>query len=101
VKDIDTLEAQFKAQLLSALRRAANGRNPNVFLLDDEHARSAARRLQAKAQRILELRQEYSVDDSVVSPAASYLAACTEWERDAGPRSVEQAAKRLLYELES
>lgn len=101
MKDIDTLEARFRTELVSALRRAASGRNPTIFELDDDCAGPGARRLRTKAHRILELRETYSVDPSVVSPAASYMAACFRWEHDAGTRSVEQAAKRLLYELDA
>lgn len=102
MKDIDTLEAQFKAELVSALRRAANGHSPTLFSLNDNRTRSSARRLRTKAERIMELRESYSVDRSVVSPAASYLAACLKWEHSsgAGEHSVQMAAESLLRELD-
>jgi len=101
MKDIDTLEDQFKSELVAALRRAANGRSPTLFSLKDKRTRSSAQRLGAKAQRIMELRQSYSVDRDSVSPAASYLAACLRWEHGsgAGDRSVETVARHLLREL--
>jgi hypothetical protein len=80
VKDIDTLEAQFKAELLQALRRAAKGRSPTLFSLEENRERSSARRLRKKAERIIELRKSYSVDPNDECPAASYLAACLKWE---------------------
>ena len=102
MKDIDTLEAQFKDELVAALRRAANGRSPTLFSLKDERARSSARRLRVKAQRIMELRQSYSVDRTDVSPAASYLTVCLKWEhKPAEGDSVEKVAKELLRKLSS
>jgi hypothetical protein len=102
MKDIDTLEAQFKTELVTALRRAANGRSPTLFSLKENRARSSAQRLRTKAERIMELRQSYSVDRSVVSPAASYLAACLRWQHSSKgeERSVRKAAKALLRELD-
>jgi hypothetical protein len=101
MKDIDTLEAQFKTELISALRRAANGRSPTLFSLNDNRSRSSSRRLRMKAERIMELRNYYSVDRTVVSPAASYLAACLNWEQSSrvGKDSAQRAAERLLHEL--
>ena len=98
MKDVDTLEAQFKAELVSALRRASNGRAPMLFSLNDNRVRSTSRRLRQKAERIMELRETYSVDRTIISPAASYLAACLKWEHE--KRSVRQAAERLLLELD-
>ena len=100
MKDIDTLESQFKTELIAALRRAAKGRSPRLFSLKEERVRSSARRLRAKAERILELRQSYSVDHRTESPASAYLLTCLKWQH--GPtadRSVENLAKRLLREL--
>jgi hypothetical protein len=102
MKSIDALEAQFKAELVTALRRAAGGRSPTLFSLGENRARSSARSLRSKAERIMELRQSYSVDRSAVPPAADYLAACLKWEhasvRDS--RSVQEAAEALLRDLE-
>jgi len=100
MKDVDTLEAQFKAELLSALRRAASGRAPTLFSLKDNRERSTSRRLRQKAERIMQLRETYSVDRSVVSPAASYLAACLRWEHEVSKRSVRQVADSLLQQLD-
>lgn len=102
MKDIDTLEAQFKGELVAALRRAVNGRSPTLFSLKDDRARSSARKLHAKAERILELRQFYSVVRNAISPAASYLAACLKWEHGSRgeTRSVEKVAIGLLRELD-
>ena len=100
MRDVDTLEAQFKAELLSALRRAASGRAPTLFSLKDNRARSTSRRLRQKAERIMALRETYSVDRSAVSPAASYLAACLKWEHEVSRRSVQQTAEGLLRELD-
>jgi hypothetical protein len=100
MKDVDTLETQFKAELVSALRRATKGRAPTLFSLEDNRARSTGRRLRHKAERIMELRQTYSVDRSAVSPAASYLAACLKWEHDVGQKSVQQTAETLLRDLD-
>jgi hypothetical protein len=98
VKDIDTLEAQFKAELVSALRRAASGRNSTLFRIADDDARSTGRKLRHKAKRIMELREIYSVDRSAVPPAASYLLACIAHKHD--KRSVKKIAERLLRDLE-
>ena len=98
MKAIDTLEAQFRAELVSALRRAASGRGSTLFSLNDSRPRSTGRRLRQKAERIMELRQTYSVDRAVPSPAASYLAACLKCEH--GGRPVPQMAKALLAELD-
>ena len=100
MKDVDTLEAQFEAELLSALRRATSGRAPMLFSLKGNSTRSTGRRLRQKAERIMELRQTYSVDRSSVSPAASYLAACLKWEHQAANRSVQHVAESLLRELD-
>lgn len=102
MKSIDALEAQFKAELLAALRRAASGRSPTLFSLTENRSRSSARSLRAKAERIIELRQSYSVDHSMIPPAADYLAACVKWERDStrDARSVQEAAEALLLDLE-
>jgi hypothetical protein len=99
MKSVDALEAQFKAELLSALRRAANGRAPKLFSVEDNRQRSTGRRLRQKAERIMELRETYSVDRSAISPAALYLAACLKWEHQAAKRSVQQMASNLLEEL--
>src|SRR5437762_14082611 len=101
MKDIDALEAQFKAELISALRRAANGRSPTLFSLEENRPRSSAHKLRAKAERIMELRQSYSVDRSAQSPAASYLPACLRWrhgsaEERGAARKVEQSLLREL-----
>jgi hypothetical protein len=102
MKGIDELEARFKAELLAALRRAAGGRSPALFSLSGHRPRSAARSLQQKAERIIELRQCYSVDQSAVSPAADYLAACLKWEHGSAhdERSVREAAQSLMRDLE-
>jgi hypothetical protein len=100
MKSVVALEAQFKAELLSALRRAARGRAPTLFSLKDDRARSTSRRLRQKAERIMELRETYSVDRSSAAPAASYLAACLKWEHEISKRSVKQMAQGLLRELE-
>lgn len=101
MKDIDTLEAQFKADLLQAVRRAARGRSPTLFSLQDNRERSTARRLRAKAQRIIELRKSYSVDPNDECPAASYLAACLKWEHGKANDKglVKKVAENLLREL--
>jgi hypothetical protein len=103
MKDIDTLEAQFKAKLVPALRRAANGRAPSVFSLKDERPRSSSHDLRARAFRIMELRQSYSVDHSEKSCASAYMLACLRWEHGS-PRdgdSAKEIAKALLRELGS
>jgi hypothetical protein len=100
MKSIDTLEEQFKAQLLAALRRAVRGRSPMIFSLKDNRSRSSAHQLQTKALRIMDLRQMYSVDRSAPSPAASYLSACLRWEHDAGKGSVRDVAASLLRDLQ-
>jgi len=102
MKNIDALEAQFKAELVSALRRASKGRTPTLFSLRDNRANSSARKLQATAQRLLDLRGSYSVDRFAHSPAASYLMACLKWEHGFGnPKPSPQAfAMNLLRELE-
>ena len=102
MKDIDTLEARFKAELVSALRRAARGRSPRLFSLRDNRPNSSARRLREKAQRLLDLRASYSVDPSAHSPAASYLLACLKWDHGFGnPKPSPQGfAENLLRELE-
>lgn len=101
MKDIDTLEAQFKAELVSALRRAASGRSPTLFSLKENRSRSSARRLRTKAERLMELRQSYSVDQSEKSAAAAYLAACLKWEHGAATEKelVRKVAESLLHEL--
>ena len=102
MKDIDTLEAQFKAELVSALRRAAHGRSPALFSFSDNRANSNARKLRTKAQRLLDLRQSYSVDRFAPSPAASYLMACLQWEHGSRTEkpSAQTLAQKLLRELE-
>ena len=100
MKSIDALEAQFKQELCIALRRAAKGRSPTIFSLDENRSRSSARRLRAKAERIMELRQTYSVDRSAVPPAARYLATCLKWKPGADAHAVQVAARNLLQELE-
>jgi len=101
VKDIDTLEAQFKAELVAALRRAARGRSPTLFSLEENRERSSARRLRTKAERIMLLRKSYSVDESEECPAASYLAACLKWEHGKASDQgfVTKVAQNLLREL--
>lgn len=101
MKDIDTLEARFKAELVAALRRAARGRSPTLFSLKENRERSSARRLRTKAERIMELRQSYSVDQSENCPAAAYLAACLKWEQGAAMEKelVKRVAENLLHEL--
>jgi len=101
MKDIDALEAQFKAELISALRRAANGRSPTLFSLEENRPRSSAHKLRAKAERIMELRQSYSVDRSAQSPAASYLTACLRWRHGSAAErgSARKVAQSLLREL--
>jgi hypothetical protein len=102
VKSIDALEAQFKEELCTALRRAVKGQSPTIFSLDENRSRSSARRLRVKAERIMELRQTYSVDRSAVPPAARYLAACLKWTQlsKADHRTVQIAARDLLETLE-
>ena len=102
MKSIDALEAQFKAELVTALRRAAGGRSPTLFSLKETRSRSSAHRLRTKAERIVELRQSYSVDRSITSPAEDYLAACLKWEQSStrDQHSVEEAAKSLLRDLD-
>jgi hypothetical protein len=102
VKSIDALEAQFVAELRTALRRAAKGRCPTLFSLNDKRERSSARKLRAKAERILELRQSYSVDHSVVCPASRYLTACLSWQHGSALdcASTEELARNLLHELD-
>ena len=102
MKSIDTLEEQFKKQLVAALRRAARGRSPTIFSLKEKRSRSSAHKLQTKALRIMDLRQMYSVDRSKRSPTASYLAACLRWEHggDAGQRSARDVAENLLRHLQ-
>ena len=101
MKDIDTLEARFKAELVTALRRAARGRSPTLFSLKENRERSSARRLRTKAERIMELRQSYSVDHSEKCAAAAYLAACLKWEHGAATEKglVKKVAENLLHEL--
>jgi hypothetical protein len=99
MKSIDTLEEQFKKQLVAALRRAARGRSPTIFSLKEKRSRSSAHKLQTKALRIMDLRQMYSVDRSRRSPAASYLAACLSWENDGGKSSARDVAANLLLQL--
>jgi hypothetical protein len=103
VKSIDALEAQFKEELCKALRRAVQGRSPTIFSLNDNRSRSSARRLRVKAERIMELRQTYSVDSSAVPAAARYLAACVKWKHRsaADNHAVQAAARDLLQELEA
>ena len=98
MKSIDTLEEQFKAQLVAALRRAARGRSPTIFSLKEKRSRSSAHQLQTKALRIMDLRQMYSVDRSAPCPAASYLAACLRWEHEKG--SGRAIAASLLHDLQ-
>ena len=100
MKDIDTLEAQFKTELVSALRRAARGRSPRLFSLRDNRANSSAHKLRTKAQRLLDLREVYSVDRSVHSPAALYLLACLRWEHSKGAAPPQALAQGLLRELQ-
>ena len=101
MKSIDALEAQFAAELSVALRRTAKGQGPTLFSLGENGSRSSARKLRAKAERIMELRQSYSVDRSKQSPAARYLAACLVWEhsgkRDAA--AAKEVAATLLQEI--
>jgi hypothetical protein len=99
MKSIDTLEEQFKAALVAALRRAAKGRSPTLFSLKENRSRSSAHKLQTKALRIMDLRQMYSVDRSAQCPAASYLAACLRWEHEQG--SGRDLAENLLRHLQS
>ena len=101
MKGIDTLEAQFKAELLSALRRAANGRSPTLFSLEENRPRTSAYKLRAKAERIMELRQSYSVDRTVNSAAAAYLTACLRWKHGQVTEkgSAKTVAQNLLREL--
>ena len=102
MKDLDTLEAKFKAELRAALLRAVRGRSPTLFSLNDSRARSAARTLRTKAERIMELRRSYSVDPSVEPVAAKYLNACLSWQHaHQGSRSaVGKVASELLLELD-
>ena len=102
MKDLDTLEAAFKAELRAALRRAVHGRSPTLFLLNDNRARSRARALRAKAERILELRRSYSVDLTVEPVAAKYLGACLTWQHahNGSPKAVAKVARELLTELD-
>jgi phytoene dehydrogenase-like protein len=103
MEDIETLEAQFRAELVPALRRAANGRSPSLFSLKEERPRSSSHKLRARALRIMELRQSYSVDPSEKSSASAYVMACLRWEHGS-PRdedSAKEIAKALLRELGS
>jgi hypothetical protein len=102
MKDLDTLEAAFRTELRAALRRAVQGRSPTLFLLSDNRARSRARALKTKAERILELRRSYSVDLAVEPVAAKYLGACLSWQHvhNGSPKAVAKVARELLVELE-
>jgi hypothetical protein len=102
MKDVDTLEARFKAELRGALLRAARGRSPTLFSMDETRARSSARVLRAKAERIIELRRSYSVDRSIEPVAAKYLKACLAWKHlhQGAREAVPAIAKQLLRELE-
>ena len=103
MKDIDTLEAEFKAELVAALRRAVRGRSRAMFSLTESRAGSSARKLRTKAERIIELRKHYSVDHSTQSPAASYLLACLRWEHgsEMERHSAQKVAEKLLREVDT
>jgi hypothetical protein len=102
MKDLDALETAFKTELRAALRRAVQGRSPTLFVMKDNRARSRARVLRIKAERILELRRSYSVDLSVEPVAAKYLGACLSWQHahNGSPKAVAKVARELLVELE-
>ena len=99
VKGIDTLEEQFRAELINALRRATHGRCPTIFSFDERRPRSTALRLRTKAERIMELRQTYSVDQSIPAPAARYLHACAAWQHGPLRHDTRTVAKNLLSDL--
>ena len=102
MKDIETLEAQFKAELRRALVRAIRGGSPTLFSLNENGGRSTARRLRTKAQRILELRQIYTEISSEPPVAGRYLAACLKWENEhkSERQAVPDVARDLLRELD-
>lgn len=103
MKDLDTLEAAFQADLRAALRRAVNGRSPKLFSLDEAREGSSARKLRARAERLVELRRTYSVDPLQQSAGARYLYACLRWQQlhKGAPEAVPVVARDLLKELEA
>ncbi len=103
MKDIDTLEAAFQAELRAALRRAVKGRSPKLFSFDEARESSNARKLRAKAERLMDLRRTYSVDPLEQSAGARYLYACLRWQQlhKGAPEAVPIVARDLLKELEA
>jgi len=102
MKDIDTLETAFEADLRAALQRAVKGRSPMLFSSGDRE-RSGGRKLQARAERLMELRRSYSTDPLEQSAAARYMYACLRW-RHIHNNAAEAAvvvARELLKELEA
>jgi hypothetical protein len=101
MKDIETLEAQFNAELRRALVRAIRGGSPTLFSLDENSSRSTARSLRTKAERILELRRTYTEISSDQPVAARYLTACLKWQTQhkADRQAVVEVARDLLNEM--
>jgi hypothetical protein len=101
MKDIETLEAQFKAELHRALVRAIKGGSPTLFSLYENGSRSTARSLRTKAERILELRRTYTEISSEPPVAGSYLTACLKWENEhkSERQAVAEVARDLLNEM--
>src|SRR5690242_1143407 len=99
MKDLDTLEARFRADLRPALRRAASGRAATLFSLSENRVRSSARALRLQAQRIMELRQ-ITAESPGWSAAVQYLTACLRWQHihQGKPSAVREVAKQLLQE---
>ena len=97
MKDIETLETQFKVELRRALVRATRGGSPTLFSLNENGSRSTARSLRTKAERILELRRTYTEISSEHPLAGRYLAACLKWEHE--HRSERQAVAKVARDL--
>ncbi len=103
MKDLDTLEAAFQADLRAALLRAMKGGSPKLFSLQETGERSSARKLRARAERLMELRRTYSTDPGQQSAGARYLYACLRWQHlhNGAPEAVPVVARDLLKELEA
>ncbi|MGH8668738.1 MAG: hypothetical protein ACREUH_05840 [Burkholderiales bacterium] len=101
MKDIETLEAQFDAELRRALARALRGASPTLFSLNENGSRSSARSLRTKAERILELRRTYTEISSEQPFAARYLTACLKWQHQykSERQAVAEVARDLLREM--
>jgi hypothetical protein len=97
MKDIETLEAQFDAELRRALVRALKGGSPTLFSPNDNGSRSSARSLRTKAERILELRRTYTEISSEQPLAARYLIACLKWQHQY--KSERQAVAKVARDL--